>query len=192
MITYDSWRLTIKVPDVQRGYWPVATSIRSFYALCIIWQTSSCGIYFLRLEFVFPQIRSQRPALTHIRRAVLTRRVICADPKLNGLGAHLLSIAPLPTPHTNEWSYRFIDPDRMNGLVDRLVPQITHGLELWPLEWLELDCNATQTIRPQEHTQNGDDIFSHCADPKKGLICLISTTRQRIYNDNMLYTQLVI
>ena len=53
MTTCDAWRLTVKVPDVRRGYWPVAMHIRSFCVLCMICQASSCSICF-RNSF-FPQ-----------------------------------------------------------------------------------------------------------------------------------------
>ena len=45
-ITCYAWRLTVRTPDVQRGQWPIAVSIRLFCALGMIRQASSCIICF--------------------------------------------------------------------------------------------------------------------------------------------------
>ena len=37
---YSLRRLTVKAPDVRRGYWPVAIHIPSFYALCLTCKAS--------------------------------------------------------------------------------------------------------------------------------------------------------
>ena len=74
-ITWDVWRLIIKVPDVRREYWPVALHIRSFYALSMIRQVFSCSICFQRPWFASPDPRSRPSSHTHW--AVFKRQVTC-------------------------------------------------------------------------------------------------------------------
>ena len=40
MTACNAWRLTVKVPDVRRGYRPIATHICLFYSLCMIFSFS--------------------------------------------------------------------------------------------------------------------------------------------------------
>ena len=63
MITCDAWRLTIKVRNVQRGYWPVALLIHSFCVTCMICQASSYSICFQRLRFASPGVRLRQTFL---------------------------------------------------------------------------------------------------------------------------------
>ena len=74
--SFDSLRrLTVKAPDVRRGYWRVATHIGLFYALCMICQAFFCSFCFRRPGFAFPHLPST--SSSHIHRAVLTRQVTC-------------------------------------------------------------------------------------------------------------------
>ena len=50
-IACDAWLLTVKAPDVRRGYGPAAIHIRLFYALCVIRQAFSGGICFQKPGF---------------------------------------------------------------------------------------------------------------------------------------------
>ena len=74
MITCDIWRLTAEAPEVWLGYWPAAKRIRSFYALCMIYQASFCSICFQRTGFAFPDQSSA--SSSYIHREAPTRKVI--------------------------------------------------------------------------------------------------------------------
>ena len=54
VITCDAWWPTVKVPDVQRRYWPAAKS----YVISIMCQASSCSISFQMLGFASPGLPS--------------------------------------------------------------------------------------------------------------------------------------
>ena len=75
MVTCNTWQFTVKAPDVQRGYFPVAIHIRSFYVLCIVCLASFCCIYFQRFGFASLDLPSA--SRSHIHRIVLTRQVTC-------------------------------------------------------------------------------------------------------------------
>ena len=63
---HDNLRhLTAESHEARLGYWPTAKCIRSFYALCMICQTSFVAFVFKGLDLPF-QMSRQRPALTSI------------------------------------------------------------------------------------------------------------------------------
>ena len=73
MITCDTSLLPIKVPDVQRGYWPVAIHIRSFCVLCMICQASSCGICIWKVWIRLSRASVERCIFRHVLPGDLTK-----------------------------------------------------------------------------------------------------------------------
>ena len=69
-------RLTIKVTDVRRIYWPVAVRTLSFTALCMICQASSCSICFRRLGFVWGILISSLPSDSAKKKTLSTNTTI--------------------------------------------------------------------------------------------------------------------
>ena len=71
-----AWWLTVKAPDVPRGYRPVATHIRLFYALSLICQVFSCNLLVFQGLDSPLQVRRQRPALTTIEQYLLDKWLV--------------------------------------------------------------------------------------------------------------------